>query len=248
MRLVLSSHRELTPLRSGDSLQHARRAYTASRDWIRRHRWLAVALILAGVALNVFGELADELLEGTLLPVDHLILDVLRPWRTEPMHQVALALSELVRLPWVLLVAAPFLLYLVITGRRIILAALVFVPVGTLLIVELAKVIFQRNRPVTAIVAEFGYSFPSGHATGATVFYGLLGYVAWRFMTTARWARVLIAVVTVLMILGTGLARVYLEVHYPTDVLAGWAAGAFILSGTLIAVETWPRDESPVED
>jgi len=197
--------------------------------------------VLAGIALYAFGELADELVEGTLLPIDRFILGAIHPSSTALPGQLSLVLSELFRPPWALVLAAPFLVYLLVCRRFTLLAVVISVPIATLLVTAAIKAIFQRGRPVTAIVEEIGYSFPSGHAMGATVFYGLLGYVAWRFMTTNRRARTAIAVITAAFILGTGLARVYLHVHYPSDVLAGWAAGAFILAGTIIALETWPR-------
>ncbi|MGD9495764.1 MAG: phosphatase PAP2 family protein [Armatimonadota bacterium] len=211
------------------------------RQWLVRHRGLALALILAGIGLHVFVEMADELHEGELLAVDQVILDTIRPYRTPPLDTMAFALSALVLWPHVLLLALPFLLYLACTRRYHATLALLVIPLGTVLVVELLKVVFHRDRPITAVVEEIGHSFPSAHATGATVLYGLLGYVAWRFMTTNRWARLITATVTLALIIATGLARAYLEVHYPSDVLAGWAAGVFLLSGSLIALETWPR-------
>jgi undecaprenyl-diphosphatase len=241
----------VTLLDSTEKFRRARSAYRHSRDWLSRHRWLAVALILSGIALKVFGELADELMEGTLLPIDRLILALIEPYRTELLGQIALGLSDLIYLPWVLIVAAPFVVFLVHTKRRRTLKAVVGVPLGTLGLMVLTKLIFQRDRPMSALIEEIGYSFPSGHAMGAIVFYGMLGYVAWRFMTHRYWVRVAVIVITSLLVLGTGLARIYLHVHYPSDVLAGWAAGAFILLGTLIALETWPGGSSgasPVAD
>ncbi len=231
----------MTVLDRTEVVWYLRRAYRISWRWLRRHRWLALAFILAGIGVHVFAELSDELLEGTLLPIDRWVLHAIRPFRSDLLAHIAFALSELLRWPWAPLLAVPFFAYLVAIQRHRTLVALVVAPLSTLLIIGLTKLIFQRDRPVTALVAEFGHSFPSGHAMGATVFYGLLGYIAWRFMTTRRWARAVIFAVTVLLIAGTGLARIYLHVHYPSDVLAGWAAGLFILAGTLIAVRTWPR-------
>ncbi len=195
---------------------------------------LAMLLLVAGVGLFVFSELADELFEGTLTPVDLSIQHSIRPYRSTPLDWLAHVLSDAPRPPWVFLVAAPFLAYLLWTKRlRTALWVAVF-PLATVAVVEVLKLAFHRDRPITAVVAEIGKSFPSSHATGAVVLYGVLGYVAWRYWARTRWARAIVFAIVALLIVGTGLARVYLEVHYPTDVLAGWAAGTCLLAGGIL--------------
>jgi undecaprenyl-diphosphatase len=231
----------VTPLRDERWVKFAGRAYHGSREWLRRHRWLAAALIVAGIALNVFLEFAEEVNNPTLLLIDRLILDLLRPHRSDFLHSVSLALSDLLYWPWVLFVTAPFFIFLLVTGRGRLAKVFVIAPLMTVLLVQVLKVLTSRDRPLTAVIQEIGQSFPSGHAAGATVVYGLMGYIAWRYMTDNTVLRVLIGLVTFLLIVGTGLARIYLEVHYTSDVIAGWSAGIFILLGTLVAVETWPE-------
>lgn len=231
----------VTPLRDERWVKFAGRAYHGSREWLRRHRWTAVALILAGLALHVFLEFAEEVNEPTLLLIDELILDVLRPYRSDLLHRLSVGLSVVVYWPWVALLVSPFIAFLLATGRHRPLIALITAPPGAILIMHLAKSVFVRERPLTAVMDEIGYSFPSGHAMGATVLYGLLGYIAYRYMTANSVLRLLIVAVTMVLIIATGLARIYLEVHYTSDVIAGWSAGIFILLGTLVAVETWPE-------
>ncbi len=222
--------------------QQTQRVLLQSWRWLQRHRWLAVALIVLGFALAAFAEIADELDEGTLPALDRIILDALRPHRSHLLHELAVHLSELIRSVYMVVLALPFIAYLIYTRRHRVLQALLLVPATAMLMVLVAKLLFSRERPVTAVVEEWGHSFPSGHATGATVVYGLLGYIALRFMTRTPWMRWIVAIITILLIVGTGLARIYLEVHYPSDVAAGWAAGTFILVGTIIALETWPLE------
>ena len=92
------------------------------------------------------------------------------------------------------------------------------------------KTSIARARPdlLEPIVVERGFSFPSGHAALSTVAYGILALLVIRsgLPQAARWAIVIGLTVLVLLI---GLSRVWLGVHYPTDVLAGWAAGATIV-------------------
>ena len=86
---------------------------------------------------------------------------------------------------------------------------------------ELLKAYFQRPRPTSALLYQYGLSFPSGHAMMSTAFYGCLAWLLAREYGRWGWATVLLAWAGLV-----GLTRVYLHVHYLTDVLAGYAGGA----------------------
>ena len=96
---------------------------------------------------------------------------------------------------------------------------------STLLIVLACKPMFGRVRPALweGPIHESSYSMPSGHALAAATFYGLLAWeIARRFPRFGRWPYLLAA----LLAFYIGLGRLYLGVHWPTDVLAGWTIGA----------------------
>lgn len=101
------------------------------------------------------------------------------------------------------------------------------------LVVRGLKHLFERARPLDPVVPAEGYSFPSGHAFAATVFYGMMLYAVWR-LTDRPWARALAAVVFPTLFVAVGLSRVYLNVHYLTDVVAGWLAGGAWLAASLL--------------
>ena len=86
---------------------------------------------------------------------------------------------------------------------------------------QLLKFCFHRDRPSTALLAQYGLSFPSGHAMMSMAFYGCLAWLVVQY--GRRWG---IGAVLIVFCLLIGLTRVYLHVHYPTDVVAGFAAGA----------------------
>lgn len=110
---------------------------------------------------------------------------------------------------------------------------------GGILVVTL-KQIFQRARPVDQLLPAGGFSFPSGHAFAATVFYGMMVVLVWR-LTDRRWARALAVILGPAMIGAVGLSRVYLNVHYLSDVLAGWAIGLAWLIASLLLIDTVER-------
>lgn len=84
---------------------------------------------------------------------------------------------------------------------------------------------FGRTRPLIPLLEEArGLSFPSGHALMAVTFYGLLGYIVWQTVknNALKW---LLFVFFMLMILLIGFSRIYLRVHYTSDVIAGYCMG-----------------------
>lgn len=92
------------------------------------------------------------------------------------------------------------------------------------------KNVFRRERPHTMYVADMfvrSFSFPSGHAFSATVFYGLLAYLAFTYLPhTLNW---LVAAGLIVLVAMIGLSRVYLGAHFPSDVIAGWAFGSLCM-------------------
>jgi membrane-associated phospholipid phosphatase len=90
------------------------------------------------------------------------------------------------------------------------------------------KRVFERPRPETAMLEQSGLSFPSGHAMIGGSFYGLLIYIVWQTVRSSFW-RWCYTVLLTLLVLLIGYSRIYLNVHYATDVVAGYAIGIFWL-------------------
>jgi undecaprenyl-diphosphatase len=105
------------------------------------------------------------------------------------------------------------------------------------------KDMVERPRPPAGIRLDpfvgDSFSFPSGHALGAMAIYGNLGWLLVRLAPNQRTARFILAAALGLAI-GIGLTRVYLRVHYPSDVLAGWLAGLAWMAVTIVAVRLIP--------
>ncbi|MCW3060095.1 MAG: rane-associated phospholipid phosphatase [Capsulimonas sp.] len=98
--------------------------------------------------------------------------------------------------------------------------------VGAGIIIQLIKTEVHRVRPTlfVPLLKETGYSFPSGHSLIAMVVYGLIGYFLMHLLK-GRVSKAVVGTLTALLIVAIGVSRSYVGVHYPSDVLAGWAAG-----------------------
>lgn len=99
---------------------------------------------------------------------------------------------------------------------------------GSTVCMYLIKYLVARPRPLGAVIAETGYSFPSGHATGAFVLYGFLIYIASKHMSRSS-SRYALQVILALLIISIGVSRLYLGVHFFSDVLAGYLLGCLWL-------------------
>lgn len=107
----------------------------------------------------------------------------------------------------------------------------VTISMGSVLIINrLIKEWVRRPRPATHLLMHYaGYSFPSGHSSAAAVIIGCLILLAWR-VGKHRWLQILGTACAVLLIILVGYSRIYVGAHFPSDVLAGWCLGTFVLT------------------
>jgi undecaprenyl-diphosphatase len=126
-----------------------------------------------------------------------------------------------------------FFLFKVLHHRRELIL-FIWVVLGTTILNEILKTIFHRARPtIHRIVDANGFSFPSGHSMAAFSLYGVIAFLLWRHLSTSL-GRGLIIIFSIFMIIMIGVSRIYLGVHYPSDVLGG-----FLASGCMLAVSIW---------
>jgi undecaprenyl-diphosphatase len=190
--------------------------------------WLLLlgALPVAVAALFVFGWLSEEMLEGDTQKFDVFVRDSVHQHATPGLTRLMQGFSFLGSVGTVtslcLVILGAFLYF-----RRMRMAALLGITMtGMAVLDEALKLSFHRPRPVAFFGATPGsYSFPSGHAFGALCFYGVLAAILTPRVRgkTAKWGMWSAAVFLIAMI---GFSRIYLGVHYPSDVIAGYAAGA----------------------
>lgn len=119
------------------------------------------------------------------------------------------------------------LLVLFIVKKKDYILPFVFTVAGAEIVTFFAKIIFHRPRPIAAMVFEPDFSFPSGHATIAVAFYGYLAYML--INSVNKRYKYPIIIITAILAALIGYSRLYLQVHYPSDVLAGYFVGAVFL-------------------
>ncbi|MFF2090015.1 phosphatase PAP2 family protein [Paenibacillus sp. NPDC058174] len=166
---------------------------------------------------------------------DSRVIAFVQQWESPGLTKVMNGLSLLGAgtLNIILTVLIMLMLYFVFKHRWELLF-FIGVIAGSALLNVLLKAIFHRDRPTLHRLADAtGYSFPSGHSMAAFALYGVLCFLLWKHARTAL-ARTLLIVAGTVMILGIGISRIYLGVHYPSDVVGGYLA-----SGTWLAVIIW---------
>jgi membrane-associated phospholipid phosphatase len=111
---------------------------------------------------------------------------------------------------------------------------------GVALVIVTAKALVVRDRPHIsfAVIAEDGYSFPSGHATGTAAIAFLSAWMLTRWLITSWTGRVIAWTVAIGLAAVIGFSRVYLGVHYVSDVVAGWLLG-MTWAGIVMLVGSW---------
>ena len=193
-----------------------------------------IAIVFVGAALLLaFGLLAGEVIEGDTHGLDVWLIslfteagnpaDRLGPdWFEEMVRDVTALGSYAFILITVVIVAG----YLLLARKPDLAAFMVVAVLGGMAISHLLKEVFDRPRPdIEHAVRVFTASFPSGHATLSAVTFLTLAALLTR-VRARRGVKLYFVSVAVLLTVLTGLSRVYLGVHYPSDVLAGWCVGS----------------------
>jgi undecaprenyl-diphosphatase len=209
--------------------------YPKLRSLARQLEFEVVASVfIIAAAIFLFLKLVSEVREGETRGVDEAILLALRD-PVNPTHPIGpswieVMFRDLTSLgsPSVLtLVTVVAVGYLWLEHKRGTALFVIIAVAGGAALETLLKLDFARPRPelVSQLVDVHSFSFPSGHATMATITYLTLGVLLAGVQERRRIKFYLLAVSIVLAII-VGISRVYLGVHWPTDVLAGWCLGA----------------------
>jgi membrane-associated phospholipid phosphatase len=200
-----------------------------------RARWKLLLILFFGVGLPLvaFGALAEDVASEGGLPWDTPILRLVHGHST-PGRDAAMKLISAVGYAYGVVPAGFVIFFALLAARRRGNALFWAVAVGGAGVLNQgAKLFFRRTRPELWLspAPEPTYSFPSGHAMGSMALVAALAVLAWP--TRWRWWAIILGSTFTLLV---GFSRIYLGVHYPSDVAAGWAASlAWVLGLSQIA-------------
>ena len=188
--------------------------------------FLTVGAVIAIAATAAFAELAERVLAGATQAFDVAILQWLHAHQSKPLTALMVEMTYLGTGTVVIVVVGVAALFLWHTEHKHSARLLLAATIGNILLNGVLKLVYHRARPTvfewqTAAVSS---SFPSGHAMSATVVYGTVAYLLVR-LQKHDWAKALTLVTAVLLILLICLTRLYLGVHYPSDVIGGIIVG-----------------------
>lgn len=196
---------------------------------------LARALLICLLCAGGFGLVAALISDHRIAQFDQTVISYVQGLESPALTPVMLSFSFIgAGAPaTVLTVLISIYLYVVLRHRRELVFFLTLL-LSSWVLNELLKLLFHRARPIIHRIAEAtGYSFPSGHSMAAFTLYGALSFLLWRHIPTP-WGRFLLVLGSAVMIVMIGVSRIYLGVHYPSDVIGGYLA-----SGSLLALSIW---------
>lgn len=194
---------------------------------------ILVAVFICASLLWAFGFIAEEVVEGDTHRLDMAILMSLRtegsppdlvgpPWFEEMMRDI----TALGSYAFIIIIVTAAVGYLLLVRKRALALLMLGAILGGMLISNLLKMGFDRPRPDLDHAARvFTPSFPSGHAMLSAVTFLTLGALLTRVNVDWRAKAYFLAIAVILTML-VGFSRVYLGVHYPSDVVAGWCVGS----------------------
>lgn len=170
---------------------------------------------------------------------DQGLADLIERHSTETGVMLANLTSALVdpRLMFVLMIIGATLLWL--RHRSVVLAGWITAFLGAAVLDGALRIVFRPDRPAwtESLVNVGGFSFPSGHAVGALVGWGMVAYLVLTFMPRRRWSDAGIGLALATLLLFIGFSRIYLGVHFVSDVIAGFAAGIIWVATCVTAIE-----------
>lgn len=209
--------------------------------WAAIAAYLTVGFFVGLACAALFSAMASAVQTGLTQTFDVAVLQWLEAIRTPLLDEIMLELTALGGGSVLVMIVLIASLFLWITDHKWSVYLLIVSVVGGQILNQLLKLEFHRARPTEVVLGQHvaSLSFPSGHAMTSIIAYGAIAYLVGRLGPTPTLRRMVWGVAVVL-VCAIGLSRMYLGVHYPSDVIAGFLCGAAWLAfvaSALAAVE-----------
>ncbi|WP_191566151.1 phosphatase PAP2 family protein [Metabacillus idriensis] len=199
--------------------------------------FIMYSILMIGAFSFIFIEFADEVIEMELRSFDTPIIHYIHGLRTPMLGQFMSAITSIGSITGIMIGMSIALILLYINRKWREGLFLIVTVSGASLLNYFLKWMFKRDRPtLNPLIVEDGYSFPSGHSMVSFSFIGILAYLL-TIMVNHNALKLLIMVSFLIIVFLIGLSRIYLGVHYPSDVIAGFAAGGAWLVICIVALK-----------
>jgi len=195
---------------------------------------LIAAFILFWIPVIVFSKIAGEIIEKEPIHLDIEILHFIHSLSSPVLDHIFLFITTLGNVEYILPLSILILGFLIYKKQKMHALIFFFGVGGAAAANVILKLLFHRERPAfwQSLITETGYSFPSGHAMASSALVLTLIVILWN----TKW-RIASMIIGGLFILLIGLSRLYMGVHYPTDIVAGWSVSlAWVLIVTAIGL------------
>lgn len=204
--------------------------------------------LTAGLAISIacvwiFGKLTEDVINNErITSIDQWVLDNILYFRTETITKIMIVITQIGEWTTIFFVSIPITIYMIV--KRKIGSAIGYITaiVGGGGLDALLKYVIKRERPIsdTTLVEVGGFSFPSGHAMLSIVFWGMIAYFLIKYAKSWK-IRLFIVISAGFIIFLIGFTRLYLHVHYMSDVIAGYIGGLFWLIICITGLEIYKK-------
>ncbi len=214
--------------------------YENKREYVLFIGSLILAGAVAVVSLGFFIKISEDLYGPALKALDQGTFDVLHSLRSPALNHTFTVITQLGSAPAYIILIPAIGLWLYYRGHRwdtSIQSSIVLI--SSFLLNVTLKYFVARPRPIgeLRLVEAFSYSYPSGHSMSAMALYGFLIYLVYKHLNFGLLRAITVSFLAMLII-SIGISRVYLGVHYATDILAGFVVGLFWLMTCIIIIRS----------
>ncbi len=209
-----------------DSIEFLRKKFSKENEELSFYLIILISFVIFVVGTNLFVELTEEVTGNSIESFDQTVTNYVTSFRTPGLNSFFIFITDLgdVYAYLVAMILVTIFLFIKLRSWKFIFQLLGVLVLSALSNIALKKV-FNRARPDQEhLVVIESLSYPSGHAMSAMAFYGFLIYLLYQVKMT-KWVRFSLTLVFSLLILAIGISRIYLGVHFPSDVAGGFIAG-----------------------
>lgn len=196
--------------------------------------------MLAGLGFTV---LVDDVMERNgIVGADPVIYHFVLRNRTSTLNDIFRFTTHLGGIGVVAPLGLLVVTLLVWRRHRILAFGVIAATGGSALVIAILKLLVDRSRPalITQLVVAHGTAFPSGHSAESIACYGMLAWIVFQ-LTSSRAVRVVVGAVAAFLAVAVGLSRIYLGVHWASDVLSGWFVGIAWLAAAIAVCSVLSR-------